>query len=138
MNNFVNKLKPMLVFSAKIGMFTGMASGCFCGNRLIKVDFIQPPNNEHTGSCTTTYVHHSLPLITGLLGTVFFPFVILCSPLAAVDYYGQLCTMDKLYDKISSKFVFTCNRYHQYGRGDDKYYAPSHLYITITNNLTPK
>lgn len=62
-------------------------------------------------------------LITGFLGILIYtstPFLIY-----------NFITSGVYFDKLIDKYDVTINRYHQLGYNDNKYYAPSSIYIKI-------
>ena len=128
MKNFVtNILKPTVGLLASSGFFVGIVTGCFCGNRSVIIKF----EDKNVFTKKQIHIRHSLPLISGIACVVLFPSLLLASPMVAVDYFGNLCTFDKAVDKINSKYLIEYERFHQYSPNDNKYYAPSHFYITI-------
>lgn len=117
----LNTLKPVTIVTSYLGFSVGVVGGCFTINRRISIAY----ENKRI------ILKESLPLISGIICAVLFP-SLLCSPIIAFDYIGNLCTVDKIIDKIDSTYLFEYKRYHQYGMGDEKYLAPPHLYFTIT------
>lgn len=120
----LNILKPILTMSSAAGLFIGLISGTFLGNRNIKIDY----NKKKI------MLKHSIPLISGIVCAASVPTLLISSPLIMIDYFGNLCTADKVFDKINSTYSIKCERYHQYGPDDNKYYAPSYLHIKIKLN----
>lgn len=123
MNFFaLNTLKPIMTISSATGLFIGLIGGTFLGNRHIKIDY----NKKKI------MLKHSVPLISGVVCATSVPALLISSPLIMIDYFGDLCIADKVFDRINSTYLIKCERYHQYGPADNKYYAPSTLHIKIS------
>lgn len=116
-----NKLQPTLLTLAYSGVFVGFTSGCFCGNRIFHVKY----ENRNLS------LRHSLPLISSVSCAILFPMLLISTPIILIESFTSLCTLDKIIDNFNSKYSIKCKRYHQYDGNDNKYYAPSHLHITI-------
>jgi hypothetical protein len=124
-------LKPTLIGLSCIGGWMGGVVGLGFGNRDIYVN-LQEHRDINPGRTTHYSLHHSIPLITGIMGAVFFPVITIISPLIVFEYMRSGCILDKAIDKVISSYKITCTRYHQYGFPEDgKYYAPSHLHFNI-------
>jgi hypothetical protein len=128
---YFNVLQPTVTISTYLGFCVGIIGGYLCGNRHIFI--------KYEGATITKKINlkHSLPLISGLICSMLFPSLLIFSPIIAIDYFGNLCTIDKTIDKINLKYLIEYKRYHQYDNCDNKYYAPSNLHVTIKkkNNI---
>lgn len=121
----INSLKHKLIIISSFSSLVGVTGGFLFGNRVIFIKYGEKPN--------TLVLRHSIPLISALTCSFLFPTLLICSPIIAIDYYGNLCAVDKITDRIHSKYLFEYKRYHQYDGNNNKYYAPSNLHITIKN-----
>ena len=101
------------------GLAVGLVGGCLVGNRHVSITYKEK----------TICFKYSMPIVSGVLCAVLFPSLLVCSPIIMIDYYGNLCAVDKWIDKLPYSFEY--KRYHQHGPNDDIYYAPSNINIII-------
>jgi hypothetical protein len=122
----MNILKYLLIKSSGIGLIIGTLSGYFYGNRTIRIKY------KSKNNCITTIIlKNSIPFISGIVCAIIGPSTLILSPLIMIDYSGNLCTCDRIFDNIHSKFLFKYKRYTQLGPNNNIYYAPSHIHINI-------
>uniref|UniRef100_A0A6C0AGS4 Uncharacterized protein n=1 Tax=viral metagenome TaxID=1070528 RepID=A0A6C0AGS4_9ZZZZ len=117
MINYLKKIRMPVSFAF------GYMFGFMFGDRNIFIKYGEKPK--------TLVLRHSIQFISGFTFTFLSLTYPIFIPIIMIDYYGDLCIIDKIIDIINSKYLFEYKREHQYDKNDNKYYAPSHLHITI-------
>jgi hypothetical protein len=133
----IHNIKSALNILTFTGGFVGVSAGCLFGNRSIVIHMQRRWYDEqefpHTHHHIVTRFTQFNPLYAGMAGVLLFPSLLVFSPFILIDYYGNLCAIDRVVDAFQKKYTVRFNSYGQYGPNDEPYYAPHDIYITVIN-----